>query len=72
MAIITIITKDTVKTTTGLDSAGILSSLDIKTNKNTAFRDETMRKLSSSMSGMIPSFKGYTEVALVPHAGINP
>ena len=71
MAIITIITEDTIKATTGLDSAGILNSLDIKINKSTAFRDETMRKLSSSMSGMIPSFKGNTGVA-AKAAGMNP
>ena len=55
MAIITVITEGQTKAVTGLNATDTLSSLDIKVQDNPTFREETLRKVSNSLSGMIPS-----------------
>lgn len=72
MTIITVITDEHTTVETGLRSSEILKALELSHKRSTFFIDETHRKLSNALSGMIPSFKGNTEVAFVPHAGMNP
>lgn len=71
MAIITTITTNGIEVEIRQTANELLNDLSIE-HKPSLFMEETMRKVSNSMSGMIPSLKGNTEVALVPHAGINP
>ena len=72
MAIITTITTDGVAVETRQSATELLSNLHI-TVKQSRFVDDTMKKLSGSLNGMIPSFKskGNTGVA-AKAAGMNP
>ena len=69
MTIITVITNEHTTIETGLRASEILRALELSHKRSTAFRDETFRKLSNSLSGMVPSFKGKGNTGLTSGGG---